>query len=91
MMETKILIKKYKKIFDFLKKFKKFENVEFELEDQKIEYEKIEALSKYYINDNDFIIVFGKINCLENKTMFYLTISKNYINIYDEEFIFKNK
>ncbi len=88
MNETKILVKKYKKIFDFLKKFKKFENLKFELEDQKIEYEKIEALSKYYIHENDFNIVFGKVNCLENKTMFYLTVSKNYSLIYDEEFIF---
>lgn len=90
-MEIKELIKKYKRIFDFLKKTKRFENLEFELDNQKIEYEKIEALSKCYIHDNDFTITFGKINCLENKTMFYLVISKNYMNVYDEDFTFKNK
>ena len=85
-MNEKEIIIKYKKTFEFLKKSKKFENLKFELEDKKIEYEKIE--SKFYIQDNDFNVVFGKINCLSNKTMFYLTVSKNYINIYEEDFTF---
>ena len=88
MNEVKELIKKYERIFDFLKKSKKFDNLKFELETQKIDYREIESQSKYYINDNDFIIVFGKINCLENKTMIYLTISKNYSTSYDKEYIF---
>lgn len=91
MNETKNLIKKYSRIFDFLKKTKRFENLEFELDNQKIEYGKIEILDKYYIHDNDFTITFGKINCLENKTMLYIVISKNYMNVYDEDFTFKNK
>ena len=86
-MNEKEIIIKYKKIFEFLKKIKKFENLKFELEDKKIEYEE-KLFSKYYINENGFNVVFGKINCLKNKTMFYLTVSKNYINVYDEEFTF---
>ena len=90
-METKNLIKKYKNIFMFLKRNKNFEKLENEFKVLCLDYEKIESLSKYYINDNGFIITFGKVKCLENKTTIYLTISKNYITVYDEEFLFKNK
>ena len=56
MNEAKILIKKYKKIFDFLKKSKKFENLKFELDTQKIEYRKIKAQLKYFINDFSSVV-----------------------------------
>lgn len=84
----KDLIKKYKNIFQFLKRNKNFEKLENEFKVLCIDYENIKSLSKYCINDNDFIITFGKVNCLENKTMFYLTIEKNYVNIYYEKYIF---
>lgn len=87
-MEVKNLIKKYKNIFMFLKRNRNFKKLENEFKVLCLEYEKIEILSKYCINDNDFIVTFGKINCLENKTMFYLTIEKNYNSIYIEKYIF---
>lgn len=94
-MTIKQLKEKYIKIFKKIKDEKFYENFKDFLEFEKIEFEYTPALKKYYIkekvNDDIYIISFGKINLLNDKVKFYLLITCDYITILDEEKEVKRK
>lgn len=88
-MTTKQLKEKYIKIFDKIKDEKFYENFKDFLEFEKIKFEYIPAMKKYYIiekvNNDIYTVSFGKVNLLNDKVRFYLIISCDYITILDEE------
>lgn len=94
-MTIKQLKEKYIKIFKKIKDEKFYENFKDFLEFENIEFDYIPALKKYYIeekiNNDIYIISFGKINLLNDKVRFYLLITCDYITILDEEKEVKRK
>lgn len=88
-MTIKQLKGKYIKIFKKIKDEKFYENLKNFLEFEKIEFEYIPAMKKYYIiekvNNDIYTVSFGKVNLLNDKVRFYLIISCDYITILDKE------
>lgn len=83
--QLKILKDKYRKIFNHINSENYFDNLSMYFELDKIDFEYIEATSKYYIdevvNNINYTIIFGKVKMLNNKIRFYLYIITNYSTI----------
>lgn len=80
--QLKILKDKYRKIFNCINSENYFDNLSMRLELDKIDFEYIEATSKYYIdevvNNISYTVIFGKVKMLNNKIRFYLYIITEY-------------